>query len=41
VHAIFLIMRPYASPLLLRHNLDFAEDAPVQLSNLVLRSLAP
>jgi AcrR family transcriptional regulator len=41
VHAIFLVMRPYASPLLLQHNLDFAEDAPVQLSNLVLRSLAP
>jgi AcrR family transcriptional regulator len=41
VHAIFLVMQPYANPLLLQHNLDFAEDAPVQLSNLVLRSLAP
>jgi AcrR family transcriptional regulator len=41
VHAIYLVLQPYANPLLLRHNLDFAEDAPVQLSNLVLRSLAP
>lgn len=41
VHAIYLVLRPYANPLLLQYNLDFAEDAPVQLSNLVLRSLAP
>jgi AcrR family transcriptional regulator len=41
VHAIYLVMLPYANPLLLQHNLDFVEDAPVQLSNLVLRSLAP
>jgi len=41
VHAIYLVIQPYANPLLLQHNLDFAEDAPVQLSNLVLRSLAP
>ena len=41
VHAIFLVVQPYASPLLLQHNLDFIEDAPAQLSNLVLRSLAP
>ena len=41
VHAIYLVLRPYANPLLLQHNLDFAEAAPVQLSNLVLRSLAP
>jgi len=41
VHAIYLVLRPYANPLLLQHNLDFAEEAPVQLSNLVLRSLAP
>lgn len=41
VRAIYLVLQPYANPLLLQHNLDFAEDAPVQLSNLVLRSLAP
>jgi AcrR family transcriptional regulator len=41
VHAIYLVMQPYVNPLLLQHNLDFVEDAPVQLSNLVLRSLAP
>ena len=41
VHAIYLVIQPYANPLLLQHNLDFAEEAPVQLSNLVLRSLAP
>ena len=39
--AIHLVMRPFANPLLLQHNLDLVEDAPVQLSNLVLRSLAP
>src|SRR6266704_223817 len=36
VHAIYLIVLPYANPLLLQHNLDVAEEAPVQLSNLVL-----
>jgi AcrR family transcriptional regulator len=41
VHAIYLVIRPYVNPLLLQHNLDLVEDAPVQLSNLVLRSLAP
>ncbi|QEM83376.1 TetR/AcrR family transcriptional regulator [Halomonas binhaiensis] len=41
VHSIFLVMLPYVNPLLLQHNLDLVEDAPVQLSNLVLRSLAP
>jgi AcrR family transcriptional regulator len=41
VHAIYLVMLPYVNPLLLQHNLDLVEDAPVQLSNLVLRSLAP
>jgi AcrR family transcriptional regulator len=41
VHAIFLVMLPYANPLLLQHNLDLVEDAPAQLSSLVLRSLAP
>lgn len=40
VHAIYLVMLPFVNPLLLQHNLDLVEDAPVQLSNLVLRSLA-
>jgi len=41
VHAIDLVVQPYVNPLLLQHNLDVAEEAPAQLSNLVLRSLAP
>lgn len=41
VQAIYLVMLPYANPLLLQHNLDLVEDAPARLSNLVLRSLAP
>lgn len=41
VHAVFLVMQPYINPLLLQYHLDHVEDAPVQLSNLVLRSLAP
>jgi AcrR family transcriptional regulator len=41
VHAIYLVMLPFVNPLLLEHNLDLVEEAPVQLSNLVLRSLAP
>ena len=41
VHAIYLVMQPYVNPLLLQHNLDLVEEAPAQLSNLVLRSLAP
>jgi AcrR family transcriptional regulator len=41
VHAIDLVLQPYVNPLLLQYNLDVAEEAPVQLSNLVLRSLAP
>jgi AcrR family transcriptional regulator len=41
VHAIYLVMLPYVNPLLLQHNLDLVEEAPTQLSNLVLRSLAP
>jgi AcrR family transcriptional regulator len=39
--AIHLIMRPYFNPLLLQHNLDFTDDAPAQLSGLILRSLSP
>jgi AcrR family transcriptional regulator len=41
VRAIDLVVQPYVNPLLLQHNLDVAEEAPMQLSNLVLRSLAP
>ena len=40
-HAIYLVVLPYANPLLLQHNLHLIEEAPAQLSNLVLRSLAP
>ena len=41
VQAVFLVMTPYVHPLQLQYNLDVADDAPAQLSNLVLRSLAP
>ena len=41
VHVIDLVMQPYVNPLLLQYNLDRVEEAPTQLSNLVLRSLAP
>ena len=41
VRAIGLVMQPYVNPLLLQYSLDVAEEAPMQLSNLVLRSLAP
>ena len=41
VQAIDLVVQPYVNPLLLQYNLDVAEEAPAQLSNLVLRSLAP
>ncbi|WP_461480983.1 TetR/AcrR family transcriptional regulator [Porticoccus sp.] len=39
--AIYLVMRPYINPLMLQHSFDNIEEAPIQLSNLVLRSLAP
>lgn len=41
VDSICLVMRPFTNPLLLQHNLDLAEEAPVLLSSFVLRSLAP
>jgi AcrR family transcriptional regulator len=41
VNVIYLVMRPYVNPLLLQHNLDLVEEVVTQLSNLVLRSLAP
>jgi AcrR family transcriptional regulator len=40
VRAIDLVVQPYVNPLLLQYNLDVAEEAPVLLANLVLRSLA-
>ena len=39
--AIFLVMRPYLNPLLLQYSFDYTEEAPAQLSSLVLRSLSP
>lgn len=39
--AIFLVMRPYLNPLLLQYSFDYTEEAPAQLSGLVLRSLSP
>jgi len=41
VMAIYLVMRPYLNPLLLQYSFDYTEDAPAQLSSLVLRSLSP
>ncbi|MEJ2802556.1 TetR family transcriptional regulator [Comamonas sp. BIGb0124] len=40
-NAIYLVMRPYINPVQLQYNLDRAPDAAVQLSALILRSLAP
>lgn len=41
VSALFLVMHPYLSPVLLQHYLDHADEAATQLCNLMLRSLAP
>ncbi|NYE23089.1 TetR/AcrR family transcriptional regulator [Pigmentiphaga litoralis] len=41
VTAIHLVVRPYTDPLLLQHSFDSAQEAPAQLSSLVLRSLSP
>ncbi len=41
VNAIYFVIRPYSNPLLLQYNLHLAEEAPIILSNLILRSLAP
>ena len=40
-HAIYLVMRPYISPVQLQYNLDTAPIAAEQLPALILRSLAP
>lgn len=39
--AIYLVMRPYLNPLILQHSFNYTQDAPGQLSSLVLRSLSP
>lgn len=39
--AVYLVMRPYLDPLLLQFSFDYIEEAPSQLSSLVLRSLSP
>lgn len=39
--AIYLVMRPYLNPLLLQYSFEYIDDAPAQLSSLVLRSLSP
>ncbi len=39
--AIFLIMRPYISPVQLQYNLETAASATTLLSSLILRSLSP
>ncbi|ADO07934.1 MULTISPECIES: TetR/AcrR family transcriptional regulator [Pantoea] len=39
--AIYRVIRPYVSPVLLQYSLDEAEAASTQLAALVLRSLAP
>jgi AcrR family transcriptional regulator len=39
--AIYLVMRPYLNPLMLQHSFEYTQEAPAQLSSLVLRSLSP
>ncbi|MEJ4043692.1 TetR/AcrR family transcriptional regulator [Erwinia sp. SLM-02] len=40
-HAIYLVMRPYISPVQLQYNLETASSAAAILSSLILRSLSP
>lgn len=40
-HALYLVMRPYISPVQLQHNLETAPAAATLLSSLILRSLSP
>ena len=40
-HSIFLVMRPYISPVLLQYNLETASSSATLLSSLILRSLSP
>jgi AcrR family transcriptional regulator len=39
--AIYLVMHPYINPLILQLSSSYTEQAPAQLSGLVLRSLSP
>jgi AcrR family transcriptional regulator len=39
--AVYLVMRPFMNPLLLQYSFDHIAEAPMHLSNLVLRSLSP
>ncbi|WP_038903405.1 TetR/AcrR family transcriptional regulator [Dickeya zeae] len=39
--AIYLVMRPYLNPLMLQQSFDYIDEAPAQLSSLILRSLSP
>jgi AcrR family transcriptional regulator len=39
--AIFYAMMPFVDPLHLERNLDLLPDAPVEVANLILRSLSP
>lgn len=39
--AVYLVMRPFMSPVQLQYNLDVAPTAAVLLSSLILRSLSP
>lgn len=41
VDAIYLVMRPYISPVQLQYNLETATSASLLLSSLILRSLSP
>jgi len=38
---ILQVMQPFMNPMMLQHNLDILPDAPNEVTNLVLRSLAP
>lgn len=38
---IMLVMQPFMNPMMLQHNLDLLPEAPNEVTNLVLRSLAP
>lgn len=38
---ILQVMQPFMNPMMLQHNLDVLPDAPNEVINLVLRSLAP
>ena len=40
-HGDLPVMRPYLNPLLLQYSFDYTDQAPGQLSSLVLRSLSP